>query len=111
MQSLLGKIVKVKYLIPPKPGSIRYDLQNVGRVVKVTSDGAEVLVVNPQVTHEIEVTAGGIFKWGMWVKVKDAEFVPLPECSYCQDTGLHLSPDVVQPILVKCSSKACKVNG
>jgi len=28
-------------------------------------------------------------------------------CEYCKGTGQHLSPDVSEPILMKCSNKKC----
>lgn len=33
----------------------------------------------------------------------------LPICPLCQNTGVHLCPDVVQPILISCSHKQCPI--
>lgn len=30
-----------------------------------------------------------------------------PVCPYCRNTGYHLCPDVVEPVLIKCSNKKC----
>ena len=32
-----------------------------------------------------------------------------PICDHCKNTGVHLCPDVAQPILVSCDSKACPI--
>lgn len=31
-------------------------------------------------------------------------------CDFCQDTGYHLSPEVAEPIVIKCTNKNCKVD-
>lgn len=38
-------------------------------------------------------------------------FVKPEVCDFCQGTGQHLSPDVAEPILIKCSKKGCTANG
>lgn len=32
------------------------------------------------------------------------------KCTYCNDTGKHLCPDVTEPILINCTNKACEIN-
>lgn len=32
------------------------------------------------------------------------------KCTYCKDTGFHLSPDAAEPVLVKCTNKSCERN-
>lgn len=30
-------------------------------------------------------------------------------CSHCNNTGVHLCPDVVQPVVIQCCNKDCGV--
>lgn len=34
----------------------------------------------------------------------------LPVCKFCNNTGVHACPDVVEPILVWCSHKKCPIS-
>ncbi len=33
----------------------------------------------------------------------------LPICPFCKNTGVHLCPDIAEPILVRCSHKKCPI--
>ena len=32
-----------------------------------------------------------------------------PICKFCQNTGVHFAPYVVQPVLIRCTHKECPI--
>jgi hypothetical protein len=69
------KIVKVTYYDPPSAGSIRDTYPNVGRMIKAFKDNSWVMIVNPEVKTEADLTDNkDQFKWGAWVSLNEATF-------------------------------------
>lgn len=34
--------------------------------------------------------------------------IEIPDCDFCNDTGVHLCPDVDEAVMIKCSKIGCK---
>jgi hypothetical protein len=79
LNSILGKIVEIKYNAPSESGSTRDSYPTEGRVVKLYKNESRFLMVNPECMTEEDVSSKGLdletFKWGVWVYLDEASVV------------------------------------